>query len=257
MDRSLNPDLKAERRKVIFSAIFSGILVLLTWIIWFLEIFLETDFAKFGLRPRSLQGLLGIITEPLLHGSVHHISANSVPLFLLLTGMLYFYRALGLKVTLLIWLLTGALVWGFARPSVHIGASGLIYGLAAFLASSGIIRNDTRLMAISLLTVFLYGSMVWGVFPLQPGVSWESHLMGALSGIFCAIWYRKQGPQKPVYFSEDVDEDDEAEIPDSTPGPVSHSGGTVRYIRYYYIINTEPEVKNDVGSEGEEKPSDT
>lgn len=96
--------------------------------------------------------------------------------------------------------LTGILVWFGGREAWHIGASGLVYGLASFLFFSGIIRKYFRLVALSLLVVFLYGEMVWGIFPgVYKNVSWESHMLGFISGILLAIVYRKEGPQMPVY----------------------------------------------------------
>ena len=200
---------RSERRKVIYSAIIAGFLLLILWLIWGFESFFNLDLHHLALEPRTLSGLPGILLEPLLHGSLTHIFSNSIPLFLLLTGALYFYRIAGLKALGCIWVLTGALVWCFGRPHLHIGASGIVYGLASFHAFSGFIRRDTRLMAVSLLTVFLYGSMIWGIFPIIPGISWETHLMGGLSGLFAAIYFRKEGPQAPKYFEDEKQEDQE------------------------------------------------
>ena len=213
-------DFKNERRKVMFSAIFSVTLVLLLWIIKIYEWFFDLDLHAFALKPRTLRGLPGIITEPLLHADWSHLFSNSVPLFLLLMATLYFYRGIGLRVLGYIWLFTGIGVWFFARDSYHIGASGIVYGLATFLAISGILRHDSRLMSISLLIIFLYGGMIWGVLPLFHHVSWESHLMGSLAGAFCAYRYRNQGPAIRRYF-EDEDEslDTQVEFHEEQMGP--------------------------------------
>ena len=104
--------------------------------------------------------------------------------------------------------LTGILVWLIARPSYHIGASGLVYSFAAFLFASGIIRRNINLLAISMLVIFLYGSMVWGIFPYRPDMSWESHLMGLTIGVILAISYRHEGPG-PTKFISDMEDDDE------------------------------------------------
>ena len=201
------------RRKVMFSAIFAGILLLLIWLTFFFDRFFGLDLNRFGLRPHSLNGLLGIITAPFLHGGdgypfslkdFQHILSNSLPLFLLLTGAIYFYRGTAFKMLVLVWFITGAGVWIIGSSGTnHIGASGIVYGLAAFMALSGIIRNDTRLMSISFLTIFLYGGMVWGVLPLKPGVSWESHLFGSIGGIISAILFRNEGPVKRKYFEDE------------------------------------------------------
>lgn len=105
--------------------------------------------------------------------------------------------------------MVGIWVWVGGRSGYHIGASGLVYGLASFLFFSGVIRNDIRLLAISLLVVFLYGSMIWGIFPIFPQVSWESHMLGGISGLVLAIYYRKYGPQKKVYEWELEEEEEE------------------------------------------------
>jgi membrane associated rhomboid family serine protease len=213
-----------ERRKVIFSAIFAGIPVLLIWLIFGAEVFFELNASGFGLAPRKISGLMGIITSPFLHGDLNHLFSNSVPLFLLLAGTIYFYRGVGFLALCWIWLLTGIGVWLIGRDSVHIGASGIVYGLAAFLAVSGMLRNDIRLMSISLLTIFLYGGMLWGVLPLFKHISWESHLMGTLAGIYCAFRYRKQGPQQKQYFQDEEEEETE-QLPDresSEPEAATH-----------------------------------
>jgi membrane associated rhomboid family serine protease len=125
---------------------------------------------------------------------------NSIALFILSLALFFFYSEVAFKVFLLTWVFSCILVWIFGRESWHIGASGIIYGIASFLFFSGIIRKYFRLVALSLLVVFLYGSMIWGLFPgIYQNVSWESHMLGFFSGITLAIYYRKEGPQTPVY----------------------------------------------------------
>lgn len=241
---SMEVDFKNERRKVMFSAIFSVTLIATLWIIKIYEWFFNLDLHAFALKPRTLSGLLGVITEPLLHGDWGHLFSNSVPLFLLLMATLYFYRGIGLRVLGYIWLFTGIGVWLFARDNYHIGASGIVYGLATFLAISGILRHDSRLMSISLLIIFLYGGMIWGVLPLFHHVSWESHLMGSLAGVFCAYRYRRQGPAIRRYFD---DEDEQAvsqdEFLDEPMGPMPppdfHPGNLSQHFpggySYWYV----------------------
>jgi membrane associated rhomboid family serine protease len=237
--------LEDERRKVVFSAIFAGSLILVLWVVKIYEWIFDLDLHEFALRPRTLSGIPGIFAEPLLHGDWSHLISNSVPLFLLLMATLYFYRGIGFRVLGYIWIITGVGVWLIARNSYHIGASGIVYGLASFLALSGILRNDTRLMSVSLLIIFLYGGMVWGVLPLFQHISWESHLVGALAGVFCAIRYRKQGPPIRKYFEdeEDIPLSSSEEMgpflpPDFHPGQPSqfHPGGF-----YYRYVPKQPE----------------
>jgi hypothetical protein len=126
-------------------------------------------------------------------------------------ALFYFYRPVGYRVFFLTWFITGLTVWIFARSAYHIGASGLVYGLASFLFFSGIIRNNINLLAISLLVVFLYGGLVWGIFPFDFKISWESHLMGGVTGLVLSFFYRRYGPPPVTY---EIDDEDEAEDED-------------------------------------------
>lgn len=167
--------------------VFIGIL----WAIFIIDAAFGLRLGRFGLRPGSIPGLVGIVTAPLLHGSFQHILSNTIPLLIALTATLYLYPASGIRVIPLIWIGSGALSWFIGRPSLHYGASGLIYGLLAYVFMSGILRHDLRSVAVSLLVGFLYGSMVWGVLPIRPHMSWEMHLSGALIGALLALAYRK------------------------------------------------------------------
>ena len=173
--------------------------VALLWIIKYAEFVFDVDLGGFGVYPRKLQGIVGVITSPLIHGDAKHLFSNSIPLLVLGGGIFYFYKQVAYRVFAFIYLASGFWVWIFARESYHIGASGLVYGLATFIFFSGLIRKNKYLMAFSLFVVFVYGSLVWGVLPLEVGISWESHLMGAVAGIIAAIYYRKQGLQKETY----------------------------------------------------------
>lgn len=155
-----------------------------------------------GILPLQVQGLPGILLAPLVHASFEHLFSNIIPFFFMTLLLFYFYEEIAWQVLIYSWIFTGILVWLGARESYHIGASGVVYSLAAFHVLSGIIRKNTRLLSISLLMVFLYGGMIWGIFPdFFPGknISWESHLSGLVTGIILAIYYRKRGPQAPVY----------------------------------------------------------
>ncbi|MEA1877288.1 MAG: rhomboid family intramembrane serine protease [Bacteroidota bacterium] len=182
-------------KRFYLSIVFPMIFIIVIWLIFILDLSLDLDLFYWGLYPRKLSGLWGILFSPLLHGSLKHIIANTIPVFVLSTGLFYFYRDLAFRVLVLSYLATGILVWCFGRPSYHIGASGLIYALAGFLFFSGVLRKHVGLMAISLIIVFQYGSLVWGIFPLEEKVSWEGHLMGLISGFILAVFYRHKGPQ--------------------------------------------------------------
>jgi membrane associated rhomboid family serine protease len=163
--------------------------VIFLWLIFFAEIIFGFDLAIFGIFPRTVIGIIGIFTAPLIHGNYLHLVSNSVPLLVLGTLLFFFYDRIAPLVFFYCYFLTGVLVWIFARPSFHIGASGLIYGIAFFLFFIGLFKKDFLSVLISLGVGFFYGGIVWGIFPSYPGVSWESHLMGAIVGVFCAFVY--------------------------------------------------------------------
>lgn len=165
--------------------------VAVLWAVDFLNVVLDLELQRFGVRPRELAGLAGILLAPLLHGGLPHLVSNSVPLLVLGTGMLFLYPNSALKVLPAVYLGPGIVVWLFgASSSVHIGASGLVYGLVAYIFAAGVIRRDRRAIAASMLVFFLYGTLVWGVFPIKPGVSWETHLAAALIGLAMALALR-------------------------------------------------------------------
>lgn len=182
----------SEKKKLIHSLIFPTLFLLVIWLIKLTEIITDTSFAKFGVYPLKAEGLIGILVAPLIHGDLNHILANTIPIFVLMTTVFYFYSRVAYKVFFISFIVSGFWVWVSARPSYHIGASGLIYAFAAFIIVTGIIKNNKRLMALSLAIIFIYGSMIWGVLPNEPGISWESHLMGMMSGILLALFYRNE-----------------------------------------------------------------
>jgi membrane associated rhomboid family serine protease len=201
---STSPEIMNEvafyRKKMLLSMIIPGFLVLIMWLVMIVEVLFDLDLTTLGIWPLSLKGIPGIITSPFIHSGFRHLFNNSLPLFFLATALFYFYSEIAFKVTAWTWLITGISVWLAGRSAWHIGASGLVYGLASFLFFGGIIRKYFRLIALSLLIVFLYGSMVWGIFPgIYVNVSWEAHMLGFISGIILAIYYRNEGPREPVY----------------------------------------------------------
>ncbi|MFC1665251.1 rhomboid family intramembrane serine protease [Pseudomonadota bacterium] len=186
---------------------FSLWFVVVLWVVFLLDKVLMLELGHFGVRPRELDGLLGILFAPLLHGSFSHLISNTLPLLVLGTGMLYLYPNSAVKVILAVYLGSGLAVWLLARPSIHIGASGLIYGFASYIFVSGIIRRDVRAIAAAMLVCFLYGTLIWGVLPIETGVSWETHLVAALIGLLLAILTRHSdtSPRKR-YTWEDEDD---------------------------------------------------
>ncbi len=180
-------------------------LVLFLWIIFWFEVKFGFNFNEYGIYPRTLKGLRGILFSPFIHGDIKHLYQNSVPLFVLLLSLLYFYKDIAYKILLHGVFLTGLMTWLIARKSYHIGVSGVIYMLFSFVFFSGIIRKNYRLTAVSLMVIFLYGSMVWYVLPIKEEISWEGHLSGFIVGILFAVYYRKFGPQKIQYNWEKED----------------------------------------------------
>ncbi|MEI6683024.1 MAG: rhomboid family intramembrane serine protease [Bacteroidota bacterium] len=204
----------ADEEKIRFyrSLFYPTLFVVILWIIRGVDMIFDLGLNNYGLYPLEKKGLIGILTCPFLHANLAHLFANSLPLMILGSFLFYFYKEIAWMILCLIYLTTGIWVWAFARGgAAHIGASGIIYGLAAFLFFSGILRKEKALMVITLLVAFLYGGLIWGVFPQlfpnQP-ISWESHLMGFISGLVLAVYYRNQGPQRTSWDWGDEDDDD-------------------------------------------------
>jgi len=181
---------RAQRNFKLALKIALSMLVLL-WVILFIDSLLGLGLAHFGLRPRHLDGLIGVLTAPLLHGGAEHLFSNSLPLVVSLTTILYLYPRAAMRAIPMIWIGSGLLGWIIGRPSLHFGASGFVYGLLAFVFISGILRLDMRSVAVSIMVWFLYGSMIWGVLPIRPNMSWELHLTGAIMGVALAIVFRR------------------------------------------------------------------
>ena len=190
--------------------VFPFVFSVFTWMVFYLDQRYMLDLYTFGVYPQSWEGLKGIVFAPLIHGSIQHVANNSMALLVLTMGLWYFYPGLRGRIFLLCYLWPSAILWFFARESYHIGASGLVYALASFLFFSGIFRRNPSLSALSMIVVFLYGSLVWGLFPIEEAISWEAHLSGFLTGLVLALFTRKKGPPDPVHRWEEDEEEDEA-----------------------------------------------
>ncbi len=165
--------------------------VLTIWLVYWFEVRFGYHLNKFGIYPQTLHGLFGVVLSPFVHGSISHLYHNTIPLFVLSTALFYFYRQIAWKVLLYGIIVSGFLTWSIGRPLYHIGSSGLIYVLVSFIFFKGVITKYYRLIALSLLVVFLYGSMIWYALPLEDGVSWEGHLSGLITGILFAFLFKK------------------------------------------------------------------
>lgn len=197
------------KRSIAVVALFTAAL----WVIHATGMLLGIPLGQLGVQPGQIAGLPGILTAPLVHGSYTHLLANTPPLLVLGTAMLYGFPRASRIALPIIWLGSGLLVWLFAREASHLGASGLTYGMMLFVFVIGVLRRDRPSMALAMIVFFLYGGMIWGVLPVKPGVSFEFHLFGALSGIAAAFLLRRRDPlaERPLYDWEknpDLEEDD-------------------------------------------------
>lgn len=201
-----------EKRFLLSSMLIPVILLMVMWLVKIVEVVFHLDLGFLGIKPLSVEGLPGIVFFHFLHGNWKHLISNSVPILILGTSLYYFYRPIANKILLILLFSTGLLTWCGARGGVHIGASALVYGLCFFLMLSGFLRRDRKLIIISLVVVFLYGSLVWGLYPkyaIENNISWEGHLSGFVMGIVLAFFYKNEGPQREDYIWEDDDETDD------------------------------------------------
>lgn len=209
--------VQTKKGATLEAIIYPLLILIVMWSVFLVDRYYSLDLYKYGVKPSTVEGLKGILFMPLIHGQTDfsHIINNSIPTFIFLSALIYFYREIALYVVLFIWVGGGFLLWYMAAntQSYHIGMSGIIYGLFGFLFTSGMIRKYLPLQAISLFVAFLYGSMIWGVFPMEPGISWEGHLLGLAVGVIVAVAFRKKGPKPPKYRYE-IEEELGIEPPD-------------------------------------------
>jgi len=233
-------------KQIISTAFYPFLFILSLWIVFFIQQHSTYNFVKLGVLPRDSRGIPGILTSIFIHGNIDHILSNSFPILILGMLLFFFYKKIAKTAFVWIWLISGVWLWIGGRnntdyPIYHIGASTLIYGLATFLFFSGIFRRHLRLMVVSALVVFLYGSIMWGIFPLKPEMSWEGHLFGALAGVLVAFNYRKEGPQRKIYeWENEADEDDEVNAIDPEKENFSDPENDKSDIKINYIYKENP-----------------
>lgn len=205
--------MKQDVKRLIIALVIPSLLIFMLYMIKILEFGMNWDLTGLGVYPLRWKGVLGIFTHPLIHSGFRHLFANTIPLFFLSWCLFYFYRGIAPYIFAIIWIGGGLLTFLIGKPGWHIGASGVIYGLAFFLFFSGLIRKHTPLIAISLLVTFIYGGLVWNMFPhfVPASTSWEGHLSGATAGTLCAYIFQKYGPQKPVPFADEDEEEEEGD----------------------------------------------
>jgi membrane associated rhomboid family serine protease len=210
------------RAAAVVSVLFVVALALVHLASWALGL----DLQRFGIQPRGAAGLAGILAAPLLHGDVAHLASNALPLLVAGTALLYLYPDSSRIVLPALYLGPGILVWLFARDAIHIGASGLVYGIVAYVFAGGILRRDRRAWAASILVAFFYGAMVWGVLPLKHGVSWETHLAAAAIGVVLAFALRRRDvPPRKLYSWEVEPPGEDTEEPITSPADSPRAAG--------------------------------
>ena len=214
----MEEDIVDEKKELRIVAVHSILLTALPWIVHIINTMFSLQLKKYGLKPMEMGGLPGIFTMPFLHADWEHLLSNTPALFALLGGLFLFYKRGAWRILGYLYIISGLLTWFIGRSSTHIGASGLVYALAAFHFASGIIKKERRQRAFALLVAFLYGGFIWAFFPalyMGTSISWEGHLSGLLTGIMMAFYFRHEGPQMQKKSIEDDEEDsDDAFFPE-------------------------------------------
>lgn len=202
--------MKPDLRRIMLAMTMPLFLIFILYLLKTIEVGMDWEFTRWGIYPLEERGVFGIFAHPLVHSGFSHLLANTLPLFFLSWCLFYFYRGIASYIYLIIWVGCGLLTFLIGKPGWHIGASGVIYGLAFFLFFSGLLRKYIPLIAISLLVTFLYGGLVWNMIPYFTPVntSWEGHLSGAVTGTLCAFAFMNYGPQRPQAFADEEEEED-------------------------------------------------
>ncbi|MEO8804178.1 MAG: rhomboid family intramembrane serine protease [Rudaea sp.] len=223
--------VKHDHTRIAYAALGAAALVGGIWLVWIGAWLLGWDMSNLGIRPRELDGLIGILTAPFVHASFAHLMSNTLPLGILAALTLYAYPRATRYALPFIWIASGLGVWLWARPSIHVGISGIAHGLMFFLFFMGLMRRDRLAIAIALMVFFLYGGMVLTVLPRDPKISFEYHLFGALSGVIAAVFLRRHDPmpvRKRFSWEDEEDtadiDDDELELPRPDDVPVLWDG---------------------------------
>jgi membrane associated rhomboid family serine protease len=177
------------------------------WIVFLYEIKYGFNFNQYSIYPRRIESLFGILASPFLHSDVSHITNNTLSFFVLMLLLRFFYSKVYFQVFIIGLLLSGIFTWLFARPAYHLGMSGVIYVLASFIISKSFFSKQYNLIALSFVVIFIYGSMIWYVFPIDKSISWEGHLSGLITGILLSFCYKneiKASPQIPLNYQQNL-----------------------------------------------------
>jgi len=213
---AMEENITDDRKELRYAVFYSLLLTVLPWVVQIVNVAFSLDLNQYGLKPLEMRGLLGILTMPFLHADWSHLISNTPPLMVLIGGLFLFHNRGGWQILGYLYIICGFLTWCMGRSATHIGASGLVYALAAFHFVSGVIKKETRQLAFALLVTFLYGGFVWAFFPtlyMGTSISWEGHLSGLLTGIIIALYCRNEGPQAPTLLEDE--EENELKVDDN------------------------------------------
>ena len=215
-----------EKKELRYAVTYSVLLTALPWIVQIVVVAFSLHLKQYGLQPLEVRGLIGIFTMPFLHADWEHLFSNTPALLVLIFGLFLFYKNGAWRILIYLYVISGIFTWLMGRSSTHIGASGLVYALAAFHFFSGVIKKVPRQRAFALLVAFLYGGFIWAFFPtlyIGTSISWEGHLSGLLAGIILAVFLRSEGPEPPVYpFLEEEDDANEKDAFWNIPSDDDH-----------------------------------
>jgi membrane associated rhomboid family serine protease len=217
------PYIRNEARRLRRSLLVAGVFVLGLWLIGIAEFVFDAGLVQYGVYPRHPRGLIGILAGPLIHTSWEHLAANTGAVFILGTALLYGYPKSARLVIFTVYLGSGMLVWLCGRASLHLGASGLTFGILFFICTVGMLQRYRKAIALSLIVFLLYGGMLGGLFPEDPGISFESHLAGAVIGIVLGILLQRRDPPPPP---RRYSWEDEAGVDAADSGEQESSGRT-------------------------------
>lgn len=194
--------------------------------------FYDDNLQHLGIRPRTLIGVLGIFTAPVVHGDLYHLLSNAFPLLFAIPVLFYFYYRHAIPVLITVYILSGFWVWLGARDAVHLGASGVVYGLISFLFFASLLQKSKSGTAMAFVILFLYGApLVTGFFP-SPGISFEAHISGAVAGLFMAVFLKFYVAEKNIKTEEAT-----ANINTTSSEKISFT--------YFYKSSSDPENNRD------------
>ncbi|MBT8323795.1 MAG: rhomboid family intramembrane serine protease [Winogradskyella sp.] len=224
------------------TVVYPVLMVLILWLTFWFQVRVNSGIKSFGIRPQQFEGLVGVFTSPFLHSDINHLYNNSIPLLVLNMALFYFYHKIAWKVLFFGIIVSGLLTWIIGSSGNHIGASGLIYVLVSFIFFKGIFAKHYRLIALSLLVIFLYGSLIWYVFPIKDGMSWEGHLGGLITGLVFALIFKKQVAKPERYVWEDPSYNEEE---DEFMKHFDENGNFIEH-KEQESYNSDSEIDNDL-----------